>query len=54
MDIPLEIERIDIEREPALFKRYAIRVPVLAIDDDELEVGGIDEGAIVRWLTSRR
>ena len=52
MEIPLEIERIDIAREPALFDRYALRVPVLALDDDELEVGGIDEGAIVRWLTS--
>jgi len=54
MDIPLEIERIDIEREPAIFDRYAVRIPVLALGDDELEVGGIDEGAIVRWLTSRR
>ena len=52
MDIPLEIERVDITREPALFDRYALRIPVLARDGDELDVGGIDEGAIVRWLTS--
>lgn len=54
MDMPLEIERVDIERDPAVFDRYAIRIPVLAMGEDELEVGGIDEGAIVRWLTSRR
>jgi hypothetical protein len=52
MDLPLEIERIDIARDPALFDRYALRIPVLAMGDDELEVAGIDEGAIVRWLTS--
>ena len=51
MDLPLEIERIDIEREPALFDRYAIRIPVLAMGVDEIEIGGIDEGAIVRWRT---
>lgn len=54
MDIPLEIERIDIARDAALFDRYALRIPVIASEGDELEVGGIDEGAIVRWLTSRR
>lgn len=52
MDIPLEIERVDIEREPALLDRYVLRIPVLAVDGDEIELGGIDEGAIVRWLTA--
>ena len=52
MDIPLEIERVDIEREDGLIDRYALRIPVLARGTDELEVGGIDEGAIVRWLTA--
>ena len=50
MDIPLEIERIDIERETGLLDRYALRIPVLAIDERELEVAGLDEAAIVRWL----
>jgi len=53
MDLPLEIERVDIERDPALFDRYAIRIPVLTMGDDELELAGLDEGAITRWLTSR-
>jgi hypothetical protein len=50
MDMPLEIERIDIEREPGLFVKYALRIPVLAMGERELDVAGLDEGAIVRWL----
>jgi hypothetical protein len=50
MDIPLEIERIDIEREGALADRYALRIPVLAMGERELDVAGLDEAAIVRWL----
>ena len=50
MDVPLEIERIDIEREPALIDRYALRIPVLAMGERELDVAGLDEAAIVRWM----
>jgi hypothetical protein len=49
MDVPLEIERIDIEREPGL-DRYALRIPVLAMGERELDVAGLDEAAIVRWM----
>ena len=50
MEMPLDIDRIDIEREPALFDRYAIRIPVIALGVDELDVAGLDEPALRRWL----
>jgi hypothetical protein len=51
MDMPLAIERVDIEGDPALFDRYAIRIPVLRAGDDELDTAGLDDAAIHRWLT---
>ena len=53
MEMPLDIDRIDIEREPALFDRYAIRIPVIALGVDELDVAGLDEPALRRWLVER-
>jgi hypothetical protein len=47
---PLDIERVDITREPALLDRYVIRVPVLVVGDAELDAAGIDDDAIGRWL----
>lgn len=54
MSVPLEIERVDIERDPALFQRYAITIPVLAVGERELEAAGLDETALARWLTQVR
>lgn len=51
--MPLDIERIDIERDPALVDRYVIRIPVIAVGPDELEVAGLEEPALRRWLTER-
>jgi hypothetical protein len=53
MDMPLDIERVDIEGDPALFDRYAIRIPVIAIGEDELDAAGIDDAALRRWLVDR-
>jgi hypothetical protein len=53
MEMPLEIERIDIEHDPALFDRYAIRIPVIAVGSEELDVAGLDEPALRRWLNER-
>jgi hypothetical protein len=50
MDTPLAIERVDIEREASVFDRYAIRIPVLRVGERELDVAGLDEAAIRRWL----
>ena len=52
LDRPLEIERIDIEKGPNdLHDRYVLRIPVAAVGDDELDVAGLDDAAIGRWLT---
>jgi hypothetical protein len=47
---PLDIERVDVTRDVALLDRYVVRVPVLVVGDAELDVTGIDDAAIARWL----
>ena len=47
---PLDIERVDVTRDVALLDRYVVRVPVLLVGDAELEVAGIPDAAIERWL----
>ena len=54
MRMPLEIERVDILVDPLLFDRYALRIPVLASGERELDLAGLDEGVIERWLTRPR
>lgn len=46
----LDIERVDVTRDATLDRRYALRVPVLVVGTEELEVAGIDDAAIGRWL----
>lgn len=53
MEMPLDIERIDIERDPALLDHYVIRIPVIAVGSDELDVAGLEEPALRRWLAER-
>ena len=47
---PLDIERVNIAGDPALLDRYIVRVPVLIVGEAELDVAGIDDAAIGRWL----
>jgi hypothetical protein len=47
---PLDIERVDVTREPTLLERYVVRVPVLVVGEAELDAAGVDEAAIGRWL----
>ncbi|HEY6202548.1 MAG TPA: glutaredoxin family protein [Candidatus Limnocylindria bacterium] len=47
---PLDIERVDVTRDVGLLDRYVVRVPVLVVGDAELDVAGINEEAIARWL----
>ena len=51
---PLDIERVDVTRDATLLDRYVVRVPVLVVGDEELDVAGIDEAAIGRWLDEVR
>ncbi len=52
MDIALEIERVDIERDAALLDLYVVRIPVIAVGAREIDAAGLEEVAIRRWLTS--
>ena len=47
---PLDIERVDVTRDVTLLDRYVVRVPVLVVRDAELDLAGIDDAAIGRWL----
>jgi hypothetical protein len=53
MEMPLDIERIDIEHDTALFDRYAIRIPVIAVGTEDLDIAGLEEPALRRWLAER-
>ncbi len=50
--VALEVERIDIERRPELFERYALRIPVLSDGERELDAAGLDERALGAWLAA--
>jgi hypothetical protein len=50
LDMPLDVERVDITRDPVLFHRYALRIPVLTMGERELDVAGVDDRAIRAWL----
>jgi hypothetical protein len=51
LERPLEIERVDIAALPAAEReRYALRIPVLVADGEELDAAGLEDAAIVRWL----
>ena len=50
LDLALDIERVDITRDPALADRYALRIPVIAVGGRELDAAGVDDRAIAKWL----
>ena len=48
--MPLDVDRVDITKDPALFDRYALRIPVITMGDRELDAAGVDDRAIRAWL----
>ena len=50
LDVPLEVERVDITTDPAVFDRYVLRIPVVTMGERELDVAGVDDRAIRAWL----
>jgi hypothetical protein len=50
LDVPLEIERVDITKDPTLFDRYALRIPVVTLGERELDAAGLDDNEVARWL----
>ena len=53
MDLPIEVERVDIEADGALVDRYALRIPVVAAGGRELDAAGLEEAALRRFLEER-
>lgn len=54
LELPLAIERIDVDADDALLRRYTLRVPVVAAGGAELDAAGLDDAALVTWLLARR
>jgi hypothetical protein len=50
LDVPLEIERVDIAEDLSLFDRYALRIPVFVARERELDAAGLDDRTITAWL----
>jgi len=50
---PFTIEEIDITRDDALHARYLERIPVVALDDEELFDYEVDEAALLRRILYR-
>ena len=46
----IEFEVVDIEQDPALHARYLERIPVIALDGDELFDYFVDERALLARL----
>jgi glutaredoxin len=49
-DEPFALEVVDIEQDPALHARYLERIPVIALDGDELFDFFVDERALLARL----
>jgi hypothetical protein len=47
---PLDIERVDITGDSALFDRYALRIPVVVVGERELDAAGLDDRRLQAWL----
>jgi hypothetical protein len=47
---PFQLEEIDIESDDALLKRYLERIPVIALEGDELFDFFVDEETLKRKL----
>ncbi|OLC21031.1 MAG: hypothetical protein AUH33_02620 [Chloroflexi bacterium 13_1_40CM_68_21] len=50
LDIPLDIERVDVTHDEALFDRYGLRIPVVTMRERELDAAGVDDRALAAWL----
>ena len=50
LDVPLDVHRVDITTDPALFDRYALRIPVVTMGERELDAAGLDDRALRAWL----
>lgn len=51
LELPIEIERIDVERSAELRDRYALRVPVIEMDGRELDAARVGERELTKFVT---
>ena len=49
---PFELEEVDVSLDPELNREYGERIPVLALDDEELFEFHVDAGELARRLQS--
>jgi glutaredoxin len=47
---PFELREVDVTLDPNLFREYGERIPVLALDGEELFEYFVEEGALVERL----
>jgi glutaredoxin len=47
---PFELREVDISLDPALFREYGERIPVLALNGEELFDYHVEEAVLVKWL----
>jgi glutaredoxin-like protein DUF836 len=50
LDVPLDVDRVDITKDAKLFDRYALRIPVITMGERELDPAGLEDRAIRAWL----
>jgi hypothetical protein len=50
LDRPLTIQRVDIAADPRLERLYVVRIPVLKVEDAELDAAGLTDREIADWL----
>jgi glutaredoxin len=51
---PFELEEVDVSLDPALHREYGERIPVLALDGEELFEFHVDADELARRLQSGR
>ena len=50
LEMPLEVDRVDITNDASLFERFALRIPVVVVGDRELDAAGLDDRRLRAWL----
>ncbi len=53
-ELGFELEEVDVSTDPGLQREYGERIPVLALDGDELFEFHVDAGELARRLQSGR
>ena len=51
---PFDLEEVDVSTDPELHRRYGERIPVLALDGDELFEFHVEADELARRLQSER